>query len=86
MKNVMTPTEREFEFIRQCYGECAIPICCDAYDYIEYIEYWVTAEDGVKLRTVCYRPSISKRVPVVFQRFCYPQKEPIMRLHAEEFC
>ena len=83
MNKSMTPVEREYQFIKQSYEICTIPSCVEA---DEPFEVWVAAEDGVKLRTVCCRPKIDGRVPVVFQRLCYPKKESIMRLHAKEFC
>lgn len=83
MSKTLSPVEREFQFTKQCYEACTIPVSSEVG---KIQEKWVEAEDGIKLRTICFLPKLDGRIPVVVQRLCYPQKEPVMRMHAEEFC
>lgn len=51
-------------------------------------ELMLPMSDGVRLRTVLYLPqSLAERktAPVVLQRTCYPQMEPMLDVHGEEY-
>ena len=49
-------------------------------------EEMLSCKDGVRLRTIFYRPESCKPLPVIVQRSCYPQSEASLRVHAEELC
>jgi len=84
MEKIITPAEKEYLFFKDCWAECTVPC---THEVEEPTELMLEMPDGVRLRTVCYRPKTEqKKIPVVFQRCCYPNKEKTLRMHAEEFC
>ena len=46
-------------------------------------EQMLPIRDGIKLRTVIYRPAGLDRCPVLFRRTCYPADEELIRVDAE---
>lgn len=48
-------------------------------------ELMLPMSDGVRLRTVLYLPRGIEKAPVILQRTCYPQMEPMMEVHGEEY-
>ena len=84
MSKPMTSAEKKLQFTVQCWEVCTIPA---TFEVEEPVELMVEMSDGVRLRTVYYRPKTEgKKVPLVFVRSCYPAKEDTYRLNAREFC
>lgn len=42
--------------------------------------------DGVRLRTIFYRPDVEAAVPAIIMRTCYPQNDEMYRKLAEKYC
>lgn len=72
-----------YSSIREEYRSSIHP---DVYDRFETWEEMLPCKDGVRLRTLYYRPVTDKALPVIVQRSCYPQSEGSLRVHAEELC
>lgn len=49
-------------------------------------EEMMVMPDGVRLRTIFYRPNTDKAVSTIIMRTCYPQNDKIYRETAEEYC
>lgn len=49
-------------------------------------ELMLPSRDGVKLRTILYRPAEQRAFPTVVVRTSYPQEDHIYRAMAEEYC
>lgn len=72
-----------FASIREDYRASVHP---DVYEDWTCWEEMLPCSDGVRLRTIFYRPAAGKPLPVIVQRSCYPQSEASLRVHAEELC
>jgi putative CocE/NonD family hydrolase len=73
----------ESKAIHTLFERCSVS---PAYAVREPEEILLPCEDGVRLRTVVYRPETDGAVPVVVMRSCYIQADHIYRARAEEFC
>ena len=69
--------------IREDYKNSVHP---NRFDSFEAWEEMLPCKDGVRLRTLYYRPKADGPFPVIVQRSCYPQSENSLRVHAEELC
>ena len=58
----------------------------DEFAEFETWEEMIPCSDGVKLRTIFYRPKTDKALPTIVQRCCYPHNEGMIRVRAEELC
>ena len=47
-------------------------------------ELWIDMRDKIKLRAMLYKPAGCQKLPLILQRTCYPQNEPIYQVHARE--
>lgn len=69
--------------IREEYRKSAYP---DVHDDFTTWEEMLPCRDGVRLRTIFYRPVTDEPVPTIVQRCCYPGQEGMIRVHGEEVC
>ena len=69
--------------IREEYRKSAYP---DVHDDFTTWEEMLPCRDGVRLRTIFYRPVADEPVPTIVQRCCYPGQEGMIRVHGEELC
>lgn len=67
--------------IIKSYGESGVEVLTE--DIIEE-EIWITMKDNFKLRAMLYKPIGFSKLPLILQRTCYPQNEPLYRAHAIE--
>ena len=65
------------------FDECSIPVVCAVGQSGETM---VPMDDGVRLRTIYWKPKEKSSFPVILLRSCYPNQEPIMIVKAEEVC
>ena len=72
-----------FAALREEYRKSAYP---DVYARFDVWEEMLPCKDGVRLRTIYYRPVTDKPLPVIVQRSCYPNSEESLRVHGEELC
>jgi len=49
-------------------------------------EIMLDVGEGIKLRTIIYRPKLEGTVPTIMVRTCYPDNDPVYRATAEEYC
>lgn len=78
------PTTKEkqlLNYIEKSYGESGVEVLTE--DIMEE-EVWITMKDNVKLRAMLYKPIGFHKLPLILQRTCYPQNEPLYRIHARE--
>ena len=74
--------DRELARIRDQFARCPVkPFVED----IQVEELMLPARDGVRLRTVVYRPPGGGRFPTVVCRSCYPDADAAYRLTAREY-
>ncbi len=57
----------------------------EAFFQVNLQEEMLPAEDGIRLKTIIYRPDVTEAVPVVVMRSCYPTQDYLYRVKAEEF-
>lgn len=53
-------------------------------DQVDFSEIMLGVSDGVKLRTMIWRPRIPGALPVILQRSCYPHSEEILKIDGQE--
>ena len=70
------------QLVRQ-FDECSVPVVCAIG---QSGETTVTMDDGVKLRTMYWKPEGKERFPVILLRSCYPNQEPVLVVKAEQVC
>lgn len=85
-KENLTPQEAELlqalEKVEQQFAGCPVRPCCEARPAETVM---VPMEDGIRLRTVIYRPELEGAVPTIVTRTCYPQNEPLNQAIAEQY-
>lgn len=80
----MTPEmELELRRIREEFGKCRVK---PTYEIKTCGEEMLEMEDGVKLRTIIYRPDREGPAPTIAVRTCYPDNDQVYRATAEEYC
>ncbi len=79
-----TPEEQfELERVRDEFRKCKVK---PSYQVQECQEVFLEMDDGIKLRTLIYRPMTDKVVPAIVVRTCYPNNDYLYRATAEEYC
>ncbi len=80
---MLTPEEQlELQRVRDEFAKCEQKPTYEISCYEEMLEM----DDGVKLRTIIYRPDREGAVPTIVVRTCYPQNDYLYRATAEEYC
>lgn len=72
----------ELQRVRDEFAKCEQKPTCEISCYEEMLEM----DDGIKLRTIIYRPNREGAVPTIVVRTCYPQNDYLYRATAEEYC
>lgn len=80
---MLTPEEQlELQRVRDEFAKCEQKPTYEIFCYEEMLEM----DDGVKLRTIIYRPDREGAMPTIVVRTCYPQNDYLYRATAEEYC
>lgn len=81
---MLTPKEKmELDRVRNEFAQCSIP---PQNEIGSCYEEMLLMNDGVKLRTIIYRPVTDRAAPTIVMRTCYPQNDYIYRAAAKEYC
>lgn len=81
---MLTPEEQlELQRVRDEFSKCRI---IPAYEIQECEEAMLTMEDGIRLRTLIYRPVREGAVPTIAVRTCYPNNDYLYQATAVEYC
>ena len=71
------------EMTRNQFAACSVPVVTEI---AESGEFMMEMDDGVKLRTMFWKPAGKNPYPLILLRSCYPNQEPILVIKAEEIC
>ena len=78
---MLTPEEQlELQRVRDEFAKCEQKPTYEIFCYEEMLEM----DDGVKLRTIIYRPDREGAMPTIVVRTCYPQNDYLYRATAED--
>lgn len=81
---MLTPEEQiELQRVKDEFTKCKIK---PAYRVQKCQEEMLVMEDGVKLRTLIYRPEREGAVPAIVVRTCYPNNDYMYSATAKEYC
>lgn len=81
---MLTPEEQtELQRIKDEFSKCKIK---PAYEIQKCQEEMLVMKDGIKLRTLIYRPVRKGTVPAIVVRTCYPDNDYIYSATAREYC
>ena len=69
--------------LRKQFAECSVPVTDEVG---ESGEFMMPMDDGVKLRTMYWKPKGKTLYPVILLRSCYPGQEKPLVVKAEEMC
>ncbi|MBQ6394914.1 MAG: CocE/NonD family hydrolase [Atopobiaceae bacterium] len=71
-------------YLHECYERCVVPAIHGGFSVEETM---IRMDDGVRLRTVIYKPEGcgNAPLPLVYVRSCYPSLEVEFKAHAEEY-
>lgn len=71
------------EMTRKQFAACSVPVITEI---DQSGEFMMEMDDGVKLRTMFWKPAGKNPYPLILLRSCYPNQEPILVIKAEEIC
>lgn len=81
---MLTPEEQfELQRVKNEFSKCKVK---PEYEVQELQEVMLPMDDGVKLRTLIYRPVRDGIVPAVVVRTCYPNNDYLYSATAKEYC
>lgn len=69
--------------LRKQFAECSVPVTDEVG---ESGEFMMPMDDGVRLRTMFWKPKSKAVYPVILLRSCYPGQEKPLVVKAEEMC
>lgn len=81
---MLTPEEQfELQRVENEFSKCKVK---PEYEVQERQEVMLPMDDGVKLRTLIYRPVRDGEIPTVVVRTCYPNNDYLYSATAKEYC
>lgn len=74
--------EDTYKKLKQEFERCE---CDKYYDVMDPVEFMMPMEDGIRLKTIIYRPRIVECVPTITMRSSYPFADGEYRTNAQEY-